>query len=447
VGTNQDITALRVGEIRAQGITAENQRLLDEAVASRRALLSLVEDLRATQQTQQATLDRYMGLVQNSPDAILVNREDRMVLANDAALRLLGATDDSQIIGRSPYEIFAPDVHEVVRERIRALRADGRAAPVRELKVVRLDGEVVDVDAAASPFDDSGVVAIHIVLRDITDRKRAEAALVALNAELEERVRARTADLEDAYRELESFSYSVSHDLRAPLRAITGFSQILRRRNLEQLDETGRHYLDNISTAGERMGALIEDLLAYSRVGRRDVRREPLDVGAIADAVAATLAPRIIETGASLGVESSIGVPLGDPTLLQQVLLNLMSNGLTYSRPEVPPEITVRSIRHGDHVEVTVEDNGIGISPEHHERVFEVFARLHTEDEIPGTGIGLAIVRKAARLMDGEVSVRSEPGAGSTFTLRLPAAPDDTLPTPIDPLAVGLPTRRMEELP
>jgi PAS domain S-box-containing protein len=442
VGVQTDLTQERGRAARADEANAERTRLLADSDAARRALLSLVEDLRLSQQTQQETLEQYRALVAHAPVAIFVNRGGVITLANEACVRLLGRRDASELIGKTPLDVFDPVDHPRVLERIGRLRRERQPVEPIEYTITRPDGVQVTVEASASPFEDHGETSIHVVLRDVTEQRRAAMDLIALNAALEERVRERTSELENAYRELESFSYSVSHDLRAPLRAITGFSQILGRRYRDQLDETGRHYLDNIATAGERMGTLIEDLLGYSRVGRRDVRHEPLDVRATTDAVMATLAPRIIEAGASIGIEGDPAVPLGDPTLFQQVMLNLIGNGLAYARPDVPADVTVRSERVGDHVEVSVQDNGIGIAPEHHERVFEVFARLHTEDEIPGTGIGLAIVRKAARLMEGEVRLESTPGEGSRFTLRLMAAPAEVgpdaragdAPTPADPL-------------
>jgi PAS domain S-box-containing protein len=422
IGTTLDISADRVVAERARRIAEENQRLLDEAVAGRRALLSMVEDLRLAQEGLHESLDRYTALVRESPVPVMVNQGGRMVLVNRAFVRLIGAESEAELLGRSPLDIFAPPDHPEVLRRTREARELGRTSMQRRFRLLRRDGTDVLAEVMGVPFKDLGELSIHVVFRDITEQQRAEEALVALNAELEQRVGERTRDLEEAYRELESFSYSVSHDLRAPLRAITGFSQLLGRRNREQLDEAGRHYLDNITVAGERMGSLIEDLLAYSRVGRREVRREPIDVGAVVEGVIGALVPRIVETGADVMLEAPLATPLGDPTLMAQVLQNLVSNAIVYGRAGVPPRVVVRSVCVGDAVEVSVEDNGIGIAPEHQERVFEVFARLHTEDEIPGTGIGLAIVRKAARLMDGEITLRSVPGEGTTFCLVLPVA-------------------------
>jgi signal transduction histidine kinase len=263
-------------------------------------------------------------------------------------------------------------------------------------------------------------VSIHVVLRDISERKRAEAALRELADALEQRVAERTEDLQEANQELEAFAYSVSHDLRAPLRAASGFAEILARRYADQLDLDGRHFVDNIVVSSRQMGRLIDDLLAYSRLGRRAVRREPVALGPIVDQLRITFAERLAGPGASLVTEEPLLAPVGDPTLMEQVLANFVGNALTYCRPGVPPEVRIATRPDSGGVTLSVADNGIGIDPDHHERIFEVFTRLHADEEYSGTGIGLAIARKAARLMDGEIRVESTVGVGSTFSLHLP---------------------------
>ena len=421
LGTHTDITARREAEDQARGAEALMARLLEESSASRRALLSMVEDLRASDQELRETVDRYRGLIRHAPDAIYVNRDDRVVLANDACVRLFGAASEADLVGMMPDDLFHPDDHPAGRERVHRLRDLREAVPPREGRIIRLDGRIVDVETSASPFEDRGVVSIHVILRDITERKRAEMALRELADALEQRVLDRTADLEEANRELEAFAYSVSHDLRAPLRAVSGFSQILARRHAAGLDADGRHYLDNIVAASRQMGELIEDLLAYSRLGRRAIRQEPVPLEPIVERLRRTFGERMAVSGARLDVEEPLATPIGDPMLVEQVLSNLVSNALTYCRTGVASEVRIGGARVDGEVVLSVTDNGIGIAPEFHERIFEVFARLHSDEEYAGTGIGLAIARKAARLMDGDIAVESTPGSGSSFSLRLRA--------------------------
>lgn len=419
VGTDTDITSLRTAQERLREAQEESARLLEASDTSRRALLSMVEDLRAAEAALRQSSGRYQALFEHSPDAIWINRDDRVALVNEACLRLFGATDASQLVGRPVLENFHPDDRASAAESIRRVRELGEPLVALEGRILRLDGTPVDVDVVRAPFGEDGRTAIHVVLRDITERKRAQEVMRRLNEELEERVVARTAELERAYKDLEAFSYSVSHDLRAPVRAVTGFGQILMRRQGDRMDDESRHLVGNILSASTRMGSLIDDLLQYSRVGSRAVRRLPVPLEPTVAQVRDTLSEQIRTSGASLEVAEPLAVPLGDPTLLGQILLNLVSNALTYRRPDVAPQVSIAAVERDGSIVLSVADNGIGIDPAHHERIFDVFSRLHAEDEYPGTGIGLSIVRKAARLMGGEVVVCSEPGVGSTFCVTL----------------------------
>lgn len=230
----------------------------------------------------------------------------------------------------------------------------------------------------------------------------------------------RSAELDVAYRDLESFSYSVSHDLRAPLRAISGFSEILARRHKANLNEEGQHYLDNIVQASERMGHLIDDLLTYSRLGRQGFQHLAVPTQQVFDALDREFHPRVEEAGGTLTIPTDLPVVIGHKALLQQIFSNLLENALTYRKPDVPPAVTVSWEDGPESVTITVRDNGIGIPEEHHVRIFNIFQRLHSDDEYPGTGIGLATVRKATDLLGGKVAVESAVGFGSSFHVTLP---------------------------
>jgi light-regulated signal transduction histidine kinase (bacteriophytochrome) len=228
--------------------------------------------------------------------------------------------------------------------------------------------------------------------------------------------------LQEANAELEAFAYSVSHDLRAPLRAISGFGQIIARRYRDSLPEEGQHYFDNIIEASGHMGRLIDDLLRYSRLGRRAVRRRPVPLNDVLDRVTGDLASRMAESQAQIKIADDLPTVRGDETLLSQIFTNLLDNALTYHRAGVPPEIVVNYEEDADHIIVSVADQGIGIPPQFGDKVFNIFQRLHSQDEYPGTGIGLSIVKKAAEMLSGRVWMESAEGEGTTFYVQLPAA-------------------------
>lgn len=237
---------------------------------------------------------------------------------------------------------------------------------------------------------------------------------------LEERVAARTAELEAVNKDLEAFSYSVSHDLRAPLRAVSGFAAILARRHRANLNDEGQHYLDNIVQAGEQMGRLIDDLLTYSRLGRSSVHRGPVALREIFTLLAEEFAGRVKEIGGRLEIADDLPVVMGDKTLLIQIFTNLLDNALTYRRADVPAQVTVTYEAENKAVIIRVSDNGIGIAPEYQEKIFNIFQRLHSQEEYPGTGIGLATVKRSVEMLGGRLWVESEVGQGSAFFVRLP---------------------------
>ena len=252
-----------------------------------------------------------------------------------------------------------------------------------------------------------------------SQRKLAEADLKQLNADLEQRIQQRTAQLEAANKELESFSYSVSHDLRAPLRAISGFSEIIARRYRADLNEEGQHYFDNIVQASRNMGRLIDDLLTYSRLGRNGVRHEPVPLARVVEEIRRNMQAQFSEAHGTLSIPADLPVVSGDQTLLSQIFTNLLENAFKYHQPELPPQVSLSYEIQGGQAIIKVSDNGIGIPPEYHEKIFNMFQRLHSEQEYPGTGIGLATVRKSVELLGGRVWVESRPGEGSTFFVRL----------------------------
>ncbi len=237
--------------------------------------------------------------------------------------------------------------------------------------------------------------------------------------DLTERVRSRTAELQERNEELEAFAYSLAHDLHAPLRAMDGFSRILMDDHAGNLSEDGRRCAEMISDAARTMGRMIRDLLAYSRLARSDLPLEPLELPGIVERAKAQVAGDVQERKAKVVVEP-LPPAIGHDATLVQVFANLIGNGIKFVPAERTPEIRVRAESANHWVRVWVEDNGIGIANEHRDRIFRVFERLHNVEDYAGTGIGLAIVKKGVERMGGKVGVESLPGHGSRFWVDLP---------------------------
>ncbi|WP_308282916.1 sensor histidine kinase [Pseudonocardia nigra] len=249
------------------------------------------------------------------------------------------------------------------------------------------------------------------ILRDLDDAQ-------AVNRRLDEQAR----ELERSNRDLEQFAYVASHDLQEPLRKVSSFCQLLQRRYSGKLDDRADQYIEFAVDGAQRMQRLINDLLAFSRVGRTTEGFDPVDLGAVAAAAVKQLETVRDETGGKIVVDE-LPVVVGDRSLLHQLVLNLVGNGLKFHRDGVPPVVHVAAERLGDTWEITVTDNGIGIEPEYADKVFVIFQRLHGRDVYPGTGIGLALAKKIVEFHGGRIVIAASDGPGTTirFTLPVPA--------------------------
>ncbi len=258
---------------------------------------------------------------------------------------------------------------------------------------------------------------------EVSERKQAEAATRRLNVELEDRVRQRTGDLAAANQELSAFAYSVSHDLRAPLRAIDGFGGKLEKGYAERLDDEGRRLLQVVRDSARRMGRLIDDLLAFSRMGRREMAVTPVDMTNLVRTVAAEL-----RAGEPAGREIEVDIAdlpaaTGDPAMLRQVWINLLSNAIKFTRTRVPARIQVGADREGEETRYWVKDNGVGFDMQYADKLFGVFQRLHAIDEFEGTGVGLALSQRIIHRHGGRIEAQSAVDAGATFSFVLSAEP------------------------
>ncbi len=314
---------------------------------------------------------------------------------------------------------------------LRELRATPRTKTVPVILISARAGEEAHVEGLEAGADDYLIkpfsarelqARVQSNLELSAQRRRAEAEARRMNEQLEARVAERTAELAETIRELETFTYSVAHDLRAPLRAMHRFCDLLIEEKKEDLDKEGMEWARHIADGAERMDILIESLLSYSRIGRSEIRHEPIDLDSLVAKTLDEMAPEVEERRATIRVEKPLPWVVGDPVLLKQALTNLFSNAVKFVPAGETPRVRVRAQTEKEEVRILVEDNGIGIDPLHRDRLFRVFERLHGQDEYPGTGIGLAIVKKALERMGGHVGFEPADGRGTRFWIRLPAA-------------------------
>lgn len=289
-----------------------------------------------------------------------------------------------------------------------------------ELVQTRRDGSRVSVSTRWVLDRESGTNLARLLItdNDITLQKQAEELMRSEAKRLDALVEQRTATLRETIGELEAFSYSISHDMRAPLRAMQGYAQALLSDYTDRLDADAKHYLDRIFRSANRLDLLIQDVLAYSRVSKGEIELRPVDLERLLDDIISAT-PEFQEPHARIVVEKPLHRVLGHEAYLTQCITNLLGNAVKFTSPGTVPAVLVRSEPLDGKVRLSFEDNGIGIDPSHHERIFQIFGQVYPEKKYGGTGIGLAIVRKAVQRMYGDVGVESRANSGSIFWLIL----------------------------
>lgn len=355
----------------------------------------------------------FRELLEAAPDAILlVNSEGRIVLVNAQTETLFGYNRE-ELVGQ-PVEILIPDR---VRRRHVAHRDRYVAAPITrpmgaglDLTARRKDGTEFPVEISLSPMTTTDGTLIISILRDVTAQKRAA-----------EKLQAQAQLLEAKVREMDDFTHVVSHDLKEPLRGIEAFSGFLLEDYGDRLDEQGKRYLNFLKQSAVRMKDLIHDLLTLASLSRKAPAMQPVDLTRVVEQAERDLTYSIQNRRAQINKPAVLPTVTGDPAQLEELFRNLLSNAIKFNT-DPRPTATISAIERDGVVRVAVQDNGIGIDPRYQERIFELFERLHPQEEFEGTGAGLAICKKIVEGYGGRIWVESEPGKGSTFLFTLPVA-------------------------
>ncbi|MEM1093079.1 MAG: PAS domain S-box protein [Bacteroidota bacterium] len=366
------------------------------------AIVTNVTEQRAQRHALQRSEARLEAMLHSITDAFFaVDKAWTIIAMNPQAEPLMDAKREA-LIGQNLWDCypearettFYRNYHRAIAEQV-TVRFEEYYPPLNTWFEVR-----------AFPFDGG----LSVYFTDITPRKLYEAKLESTAAALEQR-----------NKELEQFAYIASHDLKSPLQSISGLVKLFRKRYGDALEGVGQQYLDFIADGVDRMARLIDDLLNFSRASNKALKLQPVELDAMIRVQLHQLEAQIVAAEAEITVDP-LPVVMADGRYLGQVFQNLLANALAYRRPGVAPVVQVSASREADRWRIDVRDNGIGIAEEHQERIFDIFQRLHTEEDYPGTGIGLAICQRVVERHGGTLSVTSLPGEGSTFSVRLPAS-------------------------
>jgi PAS domain S-box-containing protein len=366
--------------------------------------VQLLRDVQHAKEQYRAIRDQLANVLLHSPDIIIfTDPEGRISLFNAGAERVLGYAA-AEVMGKPATDLYMdPTQRPVV---LAKLATEGEVIG-REVRLRAKDGRPVTVSLTISPYRDAEgrVIGTVGISKDITAAKRLEEALRTSN------------------QELENFVYAISHDLQTPLRAIHGFADLLLKRVKDKLEERERHFVERIQAGTQRMAFLINDLLEYSRIERITHPFEAVPMEEVLAEVLEDISVPLQQSHAAMRREGSLPVVWADRVRMVQVWTNLLTNAIKFAKPGAPPHVAVRHREDEREFTFLVQDDGIGIPPEFHARVFDLFRRLHTQEQYEGTGVGLAIVKRIVEFHKGRVWVESAEGRGSTFFFTIPKQP------------------------
>ena len=380
----------------------------------------ITEQRRAEEELTQSE-ERWRLVFDNSAVGIVVTDVEGRYFATNAVYEQMLGYLKQELIGLTIFDVTAEDYRESSRAMISGLLAGKHSQLQMESRFRRIDGRLIWVKESVSTVHDSQGRPVYLiaVVEDVTERRQTSEALNKLNFELERRVTERTAALDVKSRELETFAYSVAHDLKAPLRGIEGYTSLLLEDYLSRLDGEGRGLLLNVHSSAQQMSRLIDDLLSYARVDYSALSLQNIELRSfirnLIEEKKKTLNGRVTFT-----TKCDRGSALVDLGALSQALRNYLDNAIKFTRTTASPQIELGSEHNESGWRLWVRDNGVGFDMKHANEIFEIFKRLHHDEKYEGTGVGLAIVRKVVERMGGRVWAESEPRKGSTFFLEIP---------------------------